>query len=180
MVERRVPPISLGLGLLLALAVLPLLGCGRPPDPTPAQTACRVPVAGVDRWPVGPPESVGLKSDSLCQVAAWLGESTERNVHAVLVARHGRLVFEQYFAGPDEIRGSRARTVVFGPEIKHDLRSVTKAVVALLTGMAIDRGLITSVDAPVLSFFPEVDTAGLRGSTHRTRAVRTGGAHWAR
>jgi CubicO group peptidase (beta-lactamase class C family) len=140
---------------MLGLSILALLGCATPRDSTPAQTACRVPVAGADRWPVGTPESVGLQSDSLCQVAAWIGESKERNVHAVLVARHGRLVFERYFTGPDEIRGSRPRTVVFGPEIKHDLRSVTKAVVALLTGMAIDRGLIKSVGEPVLSFFPE-------------------------
>lgn len=35
------------------------------------------------------------------------------------------------------------------------MQSITKSVVALLTGVALDRGIIKNVDAPLLSFFPE-------------------------
>ena len=73
-------------------------------------------------------------------------------MHAVLVVRRGKLVFEHYFAGDDDRLG---RNVAFGPETKHDERSVTKSVTALVLGIAIDRGWVKSVDEPVLSFFPE-------------------------
>ncbi|MES2944913.1 MAG: serine hydrolase domain-containing protein, partial [Pseudomonadota bacterium] len=38
----------------------------------------------------------------------------------------------------------------------HDIRSATKSVTGLLLGIAIDRGLISSADQPVDSFFPEL------------------------
>jgi CubicO group peptidase (beta-lactamase class C family) len=76
----------------------------------------------------------------------------EANVHAVLVVRHGTLVFEHYFSGADERQGRPLGQVAFGPETKHDERSVTKSVTALVLGIAIDRGWVKSVDEPVLSF----------------------------
>jgi CubicO group peptidase (beta-lactamase class C family) len=71
------------------------------------------------------------------------------------VVRHGKLVFEHYLSGSDEAWGRPIGNIAFGPEVRHDLRSVTKSVIALLLGIAIDRGLIKGIDEPVLSFFPE-------------------------
>jgi hypothetical protein len=41
-------------------------------------------------------------------MAKWLENSKPTNVHAVLVARHGTLTFEHYFAGEDEHWGTRS------------------------------------------------------------------------
>ncbi|HUY38166.1 MAG TPA: serine hydrolase [Candidatus Binataceae bacterium] len=76
-------------------------------------------------------------------------------MHAVLVARHGKLVFEHYFTGADERLGRPVGQVAFGPETRHDERSMTKSVTDLIVGIAIDRGWIKSVDQSVMSFFPE-------------------------
>ena len=46
-------------------------------------------------------------------------------------------------------------SVTFGPDTLHDLRSVTKSIVGLLYGIALDRGLVPSPDAPLLAQFPE-------------------------
>jgi CubicO group peptidase (beta-lactamase class C family) len=120
-----------------------------------AQTGCGIPIAGNDRWPVASPESVGLSSATLCPMVKWLTDWKEGNVHAVLVVRHGKLVFEHYFTGTDERLGRELGEVAFGPETRHDERSVTKSVTDLLVGIAIDRGWIKSVDQSVMSFFPE-------------------------
>jgi CubicO group peptidase (beta-lactamase class C family) len=120
-----------------------------------AQTGCGVPAAGADRWSVATPESVGLASSTLCALVQRLDAWKEANVHSVLVVRHGRLVFEQYFSGADESRGAGLGEVAFAPETKHDARSITKSIVALLLGIAVDRGWVGDIDQPVLSFFPE-------------------------
>jgi len=140
--------------LIVALAIA---GCRRATVAVPRAdpNACGEPIGSIDSWPVATPESVGLSRPALCPMVKWLAESTLDNVHAVLIVRHGKLVFEQYFTGDDEHLGSKAGIVTFGPTLRHDERSVSKSVVSLVMGIAIDRGWIKSIDAPVFSFFPE-------------------------
>jgi CubicO group peptidase (beta-lactamase class C family) len=76
-------------------------------------------------------------------------------IHGVLVVRDGRMLAEWYFAGEDQHRGMPVGRVAFTADTLHDLRSVTKTVVALLVGVAVGEGKIASIDAPVLDFFPE-------------------------
>jgi CubicO group peptidase (beta-lactamase class C family) len=86
--------------------------------------------------------------------------SSTANVHAVLVARGGKLVFERYFRGPDEIPGRiygrRVATITFDADTLHDMKSVSKSVASLVLGIAIDRGLVGSINDPILNFFPEL------------------------
>src|ERR1700691_4871457 len=135
------------LALSVAIALLPRIAI--------AQDACGTASAGNDHWPVATIESVGLSSETLCPMVKWLSDWKEGNVHSVLVGRHGKLVFEHYFAGTDEHLGNQVGEVNFGPETRHDARSMTKSVTDLLVGIAIDRGWIKSIDASVFSFFPQ-------------------------
>lgn len=121
---------------------------------------CGVPLARGDGWPDGSINGDGLVDrEALCGLADRLAAS-DANVHAVLVARDGKLVFERYFKGADEvpgrIYGRRAETVAFDADTLHDMKSVSKSVASLAVGIAIDRGLIRSVDEPIFSFFPEL------------------------
>jgi CubicO group peptidase (beta-lactamase class C family) len=120
---------------------------------------CGVPVAHDDGWPVASANENGLiDRDALCRMAERLASTA--NVHAVLVARGGRLVFERYFRGNDEvpgrIYGRRVENVAFDADTLHDMKSVSKSVASLAFGIAIDRGLIAGVDEPIFSFFPEL------------------------
>lgn len=64
---------------------------------------CGIPVARDDGWPIAPVNDDTLVDrDALCMMADRLVASSA-NVHAVLVARAGRLVFERYFKGSDEM-----------------------------------------------------------------------------
>jgi CubicO group peptidase (beta-lactamase class C family) len=163
------------------LALIMSIGIAVLPKLAQAQTDCGTPSAGQDHWPVAAPESVGLASATLCPMVKWLDDWKQSNIHAVLVVRHGTLVFEHYFSGADEHWGRSVGEVAFGPDIKHDERSVTKSIVTLVLGIAIDRGLIKSLDEPVLSFFP--DYADLRTPekdkiTLRDLVTMSGGLEW--
>ena len=75
----------------------------------------------------------------------------------MLVVRGGRLVYERYLAGDDEIWGRRKQGVVFGSGSLHDVRSNTKSVVSLLYGIALGDGLVPPPEAPVLDHYPRYD-----------------------
>ena len=46
--------------------------------------------------------------------------------------------------------------VTFDADTLHDMKSASKSVASLAVGIAIDRGLIRSVNEPIFSFFPEL------------------------
>ena len=117
---------------------------------------CGFPVARDDGWPVvSVNEDKLIDRAALCRMADRLA-ANEANIHAVLVARSGKLVFERYFKGSDEINSLRAGSVTFDADRLHNIKSATKSVASLALGIAIDRGLIRSVDEPIFSFFPEL------------------------
>ncbi len=78
-----------------------------------------------------------------------------RDVHAVIVSRDGRVLLERYYTGMDEAWGRPLGNVTFTPDTLHDLRSVTKSIVGLLYGIALDRKLVPPPDAPLLAQFPQ-------------------------
>ena len=142
-IAMRLQSFTLGLALLLF------------PSIAPAQAPCGAPAALNDGWRVTTPEAAGLDPAILCALTERFTASTQANVHGVLVVRRGALAFEQYFTGEDAPWGGPRGPVTFNSELKHDVRSISKSVVSLLVGIAIDRKLIASVDEPVFKFFPE-------------------------
>jgi CubicO group peptidase (beta-lactamase class C family) len=96
-------------------------------------------------------------------------------VRAVVVATEGGVVWESYIAGverdviwdgsatADRYQGP-AYPLEATPDQLHSVKSVTKSVLALITGIAIERGLVPSVDlciAEVLDTVP-ADKASIR------------------
>ena len=143
--------------LLGGTALASLAGVPAHADPS---VGCGVPGVREDGWAV-----VSVDHDKLIDRSA-LCEATDKlvassaNIHSVLVARGGQLVFERYFKGldeiPDDIFGRRVANVAFDADTLHNVKSVSKSVVSLTVGIALDRGLIRSVDEPIFSFFPEL------------------------
>jgi CubicO group peptidase (beta-lactamase class C family) len=83
------------------------------------------------------------------------------NFHGVVIARRGRLVLERYYEGDDQVRDDQGRTrverIAFSAERSHELRSVTKSIVGLLYGIALDQGKVPPLDQPLLAQFPYTD-----------------------
>ena len=117
---------------------------------------CGLPDRRDDGWPVSTEElDRRIHRFALCNVVRMLAE-TRANVHSLLIARGGTLLFEQYLSGPDENLSRRLKYVVHDADTLHDMKSVSKSVASLVFGIAVDRGLIGSLDQPILSFFPEL------------------------
>jgi CubicO group peptidase (beta-lactamase class C family) len=108
-----------------------------------------------DGWAVANDDTL-IDREALCKMADRLAASNDVNVHAVLVARRCKLVFERYFTGADEVYGRLVDNIAFDADKFHDMRSVAKSVASLAIGIAIDRGLIGGVNQPICSFFPGV------------------------
>lgn len=66
----------------------------------------------------------------------------EKNICEITAIKNASVVYEDYWHG-------------YRPGDTLNIMSVTKSVVALLTGIAIDKGLIKGVDQKVLEFFPD-------------------------
>lgn len=170
----------LSAGLVLALSISATSLRAESMSPGQANQACGAPSSIDDGWEIAPPDSVGMDGAQLCTIAARL-EQMATKVHSVVVVRHGRLVFEQYFAGYDQPWGQPDGQSDFTATTKHDMRSASKSVTSLLVGIAIDRKLIADVDEPVLKFFPDyaaVKQPGWDAITLRHLLTMSSGMKW--
>ena len=82
--------------------------------------------------------------------------AADADLHSVLVWQAGRTVLEQYRRSSDKpVNDWFAREVAFGPDVLHDMRSISKSIVALLIGQAVGRGQL-DISTPVLDFYPSL------------------------
>jgi CubicO group peptidase (beta-lactamase class C family) len=92
-------------------------------------------------WKTSSPEEHGINSSMLDELYA-----NERFTGNLLLVRHGFLVSERY----DQEQGK-----AFAPHIF----SCTKGIISALIGIAFHHGHLTSIQQPVLDFFPEYEFA---------------------
>lgn len=118
-----------------------------------AASDCGIPSDIHDGWAITSPEKQGLNATLLCTMADGISGGTLANVDSIVVVRHGVLVYERYFNYP--------HLPEYDAATRHRGYSMTKSVVSLLVGIAMDRGLIKDLDAPIVSYLPE--DANLRG-----------------
>ena len=147
--------------LLLALVAFCL--------PASAQD-CGKPTALNDGWTVAAPAEVGLDATTLCGLDAFIGRWLQADIHGVVVIRNGKLVMERYYSGADERWGQSIGVVQYGPEVKHDLRSISKSVTSLLVGIARDEGKFPPLESSAIDFFPELAALKTQQNTRITFA----------
>jgi CubicO group peptidase (beta-lactamase class C family) len=107
----------------------PLLAADAPASP-----------AGGDGWEAAAAGSGLIDQAAMAVVDAAIKKGDYRQITSVVVVREGRLVFEAYY---DEL----------GAEALRNTRSCTKTITSLLAGIAVARGEVKGVEAPLLSLF---------------------------
>jgi CubicO group peptidase (beta-lactamase class C family) len=89
------------------------------------------------------------------RVDAVLRAGEAPNLHALVVLQQGRVVLERYGEGVDYRLGHSLGRVRFDAGTLHDVRSISKSVVALLYGIALKDGLVPEPGEALVRQFPE-------------------------
>ena len=105
----------------------------------------RRPISERDGWSTASLSDVGMDAKKLEEfleeiLKAVPSPENPVNIHSLLIARHGKLVLEEYFYG-------------FDKERPHDMRSASKTIAPVLVGIARDRGVKISPETPVSTLF---------------------------
>jgi CubicO group peptidase (beta-lactamase class C family) len=93
--------------------------------------------------------------DMAARLAAMEKDGRVFGLHTLLVWKGGRMVFEHYGTGEDESLGQPLGKVTFGPDVLHDLRSVSKSIVGMLYGIALADGKVPPPSARLYDQFPQ-------------------------
>ncbi len=172
--RRRVPYI-----LTLFFVFLPLISCEKDRDFSADFPSRDILGSGPYEGPYWPtegwkscaPSAVGMDADLLRKMNEdmVLQKRLHIDVHSVLVIRKGYIVAEQYYNDD------------YTADSLHYLFSCTKSITSAALGIAADKGLLPSLDTPLLDFFPEYSVARPEGKEKITlehALTMTDGFEW--
>jgi CubicO group peptidase (beta-lactamase class C family) len=143
-------------------------------------------------WPLSSPEAEGLDAAALDALDTEFARGDHGFIDSMLVVRRGRLVYERgyphdYAARFDPQRdGAPGAYNYYDPEWHpyykggelHTMQSVSKSITSLLIGIAIGRGELPGVEAPVLDhlkgYRPSGDPRQARMHIRHVLAMTTG------
>ena len=134
-----------------------------------------------DGWETGTPAEAGFDQTAIQEMTEDLRSDYYGNIHALLIEHDGKLVYEEYFTGPDYRFGQQLERVDFTRETLHDLQSISKSVTSALLGPALGPQFEEALDKPILDFFPELAdsaAAGVDEITLRHVLTMTSGLEW--
>jgi CubicO group peptidase (beta-lactamase class C family) len=99
------------------------------------------PLQLADGWPVAAVEDVGISRAGIEKFVQMLIDMpmdslSTSQIHSLLIARHGKLVVEEYFHG-------------YYRDLPHDTRSAAKSWMAVLLGAAMQAGVPIRLNTPV-------------------------------
>lgn len=83
-----------------------------------------------------------MKQKELTKKMEVLIREDHKNVGGIVVQKSGNICYEKYFND-------------FEKDNPFHIFSVTKSIISILIGIAVDKGMIESIDQKVLDFFPE-------------------------
>jgi CubicO group peptidase (beta-lactamase class C family) len=117
-------------------------------------------------WEASTPEAEGMDSAAIARIVDLVGTYKQ---DTLLIIRHGKIVVDAYYAP-------------YAPNIRHDLRSVTKSFIGTLTAIEVQEGLLDSVDHPIVDLFADKHISNLddgkKAMTVQNMLDMTSGLAW--
>jgi len=113
-----------------------------------------------NEWNVTDPSDQGMINTTIYEMYEYI-ETNSLNIHSISIVRNGFLIHEEYLSGfrLREEKSYGPEPAYYGIEVVineslHVQFSSTKTIIALLVGIAIDKGYIDNVSQTFSSFFP--------------------------
>src|SRR5215831_14390832 len=134
-----------------------------------------------DGLATGSLSEVGIDSNKIIEMTDSIVSGYFTNIHSLLIIRHNKLVYENYFAGEDEVLTRKLGVVSHGRDSLHDCRSISKSVVSACVGIAIAQGKIKSADEKIFNYLPEYaryDTGMKKDITIKDLLTMSSGIYW--
>jgi len=91
-----------------------------------------------DGWKTNDLQSQNIDSSLIIELFNQL-QIKENRIHSVLLVKNNQIIIEEYYGENSVIK-------------QHDLRSTTKSITSILMGIAIDKGYIENVNAPISNY----------------------------
>lgn len=113
-------------------------------DPPSSAAVSTYPANG---WQTSTPERQGMQSEMLADMIEEIIKEGY-NIDSISIIRNGYMVLDAYFHP-------------FSKGKRHNIHSCTKSMMSILTGIAIDKGYIKSVDQPIAELLPHHTVDGL-------------------
>ena len=130
--------------ILILFPIICLLACETNNIENPDGYIYQIPEQLDDGWQVSSLSAQGMDIEIISNLTQDIQDGLHRGIHSLMIVKNGILVHEVYFGG-------------YQREDLQIIFSITKSISSALIGIAIEGGLIQSVEASVLSFFPQYD-----------------------
>jgi CubicO group peptidase (beta-lactamase class C family) len=134
-----------------------------------------------DGLPVDAMYNNGMDTGKIVALTKLILADKYPNIHSMLICRHGKLIYENYFAGEDVDEATPVGYVNHTIDDLHDCRSISKSFTSACIGIAIKQGFIKSIDEPIFSYFrayAKYFDPAKRKITIRNLLTMTSGLEW--
>lgn len=123
---------------LTAFVVIPLVLYSQFSESNPIQT----PQSLNDGWEISTLEKEGFNVQKFTEIEKIIKIDRHKDLQSISVFKNNKIVYDKH------LNGSTASTIT-------DIRSATKSITSILIGIAIDKGLIKSVDEKIMPYFSD-------------------------
>jgi len=104
----------------------------------------RTPPKISDGWETASIYKANIDAERLIDLIHNIRNDSYKNIHGLLLVKDGKLILEEYFHG-------------FHREKAHQIRSATKSIGSMLTGIAIDHHFIKDIDQKIYPYFKKYE-----------------------
>lgn len=137
---------------MVPLILTGLVGCSSPHQTqgaenevaAPSAYTYRTPPLTDDGWRTASLADKGIDPAPVTEMVEQIHAGNYTGISSALLIRDGALVLEEYFGES-------------GRDSLHSMRSASKSITSALVGIALDKGCIPTVNAPLLAYFPEYE-----------------------
>lgn len=104
----------------------------------------KVPEKTDDGWETSSLSEEGIDPERINELMVGILNEKYKKIHSVLLVKNGKLILEEYFHD-------------YNREKLHEIRSATKSIGSILTGIAIDHRFINDVNEKIYPYFKDYE-----------------------